>query len=203
MPTSQDSSFPSPKKPGRRCGYPSRCKHAYDFNPNQHRFGNDKFTDKNLNQKNISVSSSYLPPDLNSIHIKDQLNKIVDDMPVPFILFLDSNAHNEAWGSPTATSDARGAIITEFIDERELILLNDGRPTFLTSAGHFTHIDLTIGFPDIASNLKWYTLDDTMDSDHFPIIRETGEPSPINPKPPKWNLRKANWKEYQKATKSK
>ena len=78
--------------------------------------------------------------------------------------------------------------------------MNTGSPThFSTRNGKTSAIDLTFSSPQIAQHLKWDTLKEPYDSDHFPI-KITYEDNSIttqNYLQPKWHIRKKNWPIYQ------
>lgn len=85
----------------------------------------------------------------------------------------------------------------DFIDDHSLILLNSGEPTFLSSSGTYTHIDLTICSPDLASKFHWKPHHDLFGSDHFPILLGTNLLCPLSACPPRWKLSSANWSLFQ------
>ncbi|KAG5879546.1 hypothetical protein JTB14_024989 [Gonioctena quinquepunctata] len=62
-----------------------------------------------------------------------------------------------------------------------------------------TLIDITLCSSDISHSFSWSTLDDPHGSDHLPIIIETNCMYPTGEtKTHKiWNLKKANWSQYQ------
>ena len=92
----------------------------------------------------ISICNIYIPPSY-SLKTKD-LENIISQIPKPFILLGDFNAHNHLWGSSNITS--RGRLIENFINHHNLSLLNDGSTTYLHPAtGTLTNIDLAICDP--------------------------------------------------------
>ena len=52
------------------------------------------------------------------------------------------DAHHTSWSSPA--SDSRDNVLADWLIDDNLALLNSGHPTYLSSTGAFTHIDLTI-----------------------------------------------------------
>ena len=64
-----------------------------------------------------------------------------------------------------------------------------------SSSGTFSAIDLTLSDPATF-------IEDSCDSDHFPIIIENTKPGKSDPqtvsKTPRWNFKKANWQAYKK-----
>ena len=103
---------------------------------------------------------------------------------------MDANAHHPHWGS--AAVDARGTILFVFLDSANLVCLNSGEPTFCSSSGLFSHIDLTFCFPTLA--LPHFFLGmphphfDSFNSDHFPILLDSSFSYPCTSSIPKWNL---------------
>ena len=85
-----------------------------------------------------------------------------------FVLTGDFNAHNQLWGSKT--TDTQGALLWDWIDEKEMVVLNDGSPTRLDPHhGTLSCIDLSIVNQELAPKTWWGALDDSWGSDHFPI----------------------------------
>jgi hypothetical protein len=89
----------------------------------------------------LTICSLYLPPNITVTN--DELESIVRQLPSPFLLLGDFNAHNPMLGS-TFTNNK--AYITEkLIDNFQLCLLNNRSPTYLHPAtGTFSCIDLSI-----------------------------------------------------------
>ena len=68
-----------------------------------------------LNRK-ISVCSLYLPPSLDfDLH---DLQSLVDQLPVPFLLLGDFNAHHSLWGSENL--DNKGKVIEDLLDKNDV-----------------------------------------------------------------------------------
>ena len=120
--------------------------------------------------------------------------------PFDVIFTGDFNAHHPAWGSNN--SDAEGRAVIEWLDEQDLILLNDGSPTRLNPTGLNSHIDLTAVNARIASASAWATVKDTMGSDHLPqqvtllnYIAQGTEAQCSGEQ--KFLLEKANWAQFR------
>ena len=153
-----------------------------------------------INNRKITICNMYLPPNLSTQTISNTLiDKITPIITGSFILTMDANSHHISWGSPN--SDAKGKIINDWINQNELVLLNNGDPTYLTSTGNFTHIDLTICSPDIAAELNWSTYKDTLNSDYYPIIIEASSITELENNPQKWKTQSANWNIFQEQLK--
>jgi len=144
----------------------------------------------------LTTCSLYLPPNNDNNNLIEDLNKLLDELPRPFIIHADANAHHPAWGSNMG--DHRGNLLEQWILDNDLILLNTEEPTFLSSTGTYSHIDLTIATPDIAGLFTWYPYHTTNTSDHFPIIVDTTIEIPKIQEVEKWSTREANWTDFQK-----
>ena len=137
----------------------------------------------------IAIASIYLP---GREQVTNQsLIRIIQQLPTPFILLGDFNAHHENWG--TAPADARGRIISTIINNMQLNCLNDGSPTHESG----TSIDLTICNPNITPILTWTVLDSLLSSDHHPIMISTiNQNNNDVQQRPRYNYKKANWDSY-------
>ncbi|VDI75549.1 Hypothetical predicted protein [Mytilus galloprovincialis] len=119
--------------------------------------------------KTITLCSIYIPP--NSIIDKAKLKNLTDQLPSPFILMGDFNAHNPLWGSKT--HNAKGKIIEDFVSQEGLCIFNDGSNTYLHPGnGSYSSIDITICDPSLLLDYSWRVHDDLCGSDHFPIVLE-------------------------------
>ena len=145
----------------------------------------------------ISVCSLYLPPD-NALNptLADDLSNLITQLPRPFVICTDANAHNITWGSEN--TNPRGQIIEDWLLEEELEILNTKEPTYLCSSGKFSHIDITIVSEGIADLLTWNPHHDTMDSDHFPLLIKSALDLEPGCGLKCWKTDKANWKEFCK-----
>lgn len=102
--------------------------------------------------KEMTICSIYLLPGENIT--RNVLNELVQQLPKPYILLGDFNAHSPQWGDKRL--DQRGKMIEEFLVSNDNILLNDKVPTFIHSAyGSTSAIDLTIASPTIALDFSW------------------------------------------------
>lgn len=117
--------------------------------------------------KTITVCSVYLEPHL-KITIYD-LEHLIEQLPEPFLVVGDFNAHSNFWGSEK--TDTRGQIIEDFILSNNLCLLNTGKPTYCSpSSRKMSCIDLSFCSPSIFMDFKWDILNDPYGSDHLPIV---------------------------------
>ena len=144
-------------------------------------------------KKPLTICSIYLPP--NSNVDSSQLYDLIDQLPTPFYLLGDFNAHNPLWGSDSI--NPKGRIVEDILFKSNLALLNDGSPThFDTRSGGRSMIDLTICTPDLSAKSQWSVIDDLHQSDHFPILisQEVPEKQEI---PKFFNFKRADWTSFE------
>jgi len=125
----------------------------------------------------------------------NSLKQLYDQLPQPCLILGDFNAYSPMWGCNNL--DARGRNIETFIDQANLILLNNGAPTHPNNTND-TAIDLSLSSPIISQDFEWNTIPSLFDSDHFPIILTThiheADPTPMR------LMRDADWNIYKHST---
>ena len=143
--------------------------------------------------KTITICSIYIPPRYQLGN--RELNDLLDQLPSPFILIGDMNAHNITWGNPD--NNTKGDKLEKLISDYDLCLWNDGCPTYIHPAtGTFSAIDMSICSPSLFLDFEWQVHDDLCGSDHFPtFLNPTNRPDPTGV--PRWNLKKADWSEFR------
>ena len=104
----------------------------------------------------VTLCSLYLPP-RESVTYK-QLTSLVEQLPTPYILLGDFNAHSTVWGS--RKTSRRGRTIERLLDKKSLCLFNNGTPTFLCRSGRRSALDLTICHPTIFAEYDWRVMRD-------------------------------------------
>ncbi len=142
----------------------------------------------------ITLCSLYLPP---SKPIEEhRLNDLIIQLPTPYILIGDFNAHNIIWGCNN--TNQRGLQIENFISDNSLSYMNDpSSKTYLhPGTGSYSAIDLTLCSPVILPDFSWKVDDDLHGSDHFPILISENQPTAYS-QPRRWKLSKANWTKFQ------
>lgn len=142
----------------------------------------------------IYICNIYLPPNQNIN--KEVMKDLILQIPTPYLILGDFNAHNPIWGAPTL--NPRGKIIEELTEND--ILLNDDTPThYCARSGTFSTIDLSFAHPNIAPSLNWHSLQPIYGSDHAPItIKHINNiPNEVDDTKIKWKLETANWTHYQ------
>ncbi|GBN76311.1 putative RNA-directed DNA polymerase from transposon X-element, partial [Araneus ventricosus] len=115
----------------------------------------------------ITVCFIYLPP--NEIIRQTDLDDLIKQLPVPFIILGDFNGHNTLWGS--VDTNARGRQVEKLLDGHSLCLLNNSSFTHFHPATKTFHtLDLAICSSSLAPYWDFSVSDDLFNSDHFPII---------------------------------
>lgn len=118
------------------------------------------------------------------------------------IIVGDFNAHSPLWDNECKHVNSKR--FQENIVDSEMCLLNDGSITRIPDVS--THrpsaIDLSLVSPDLAVNTLWYVCEDTLGSDHLPIIIQLDEKidyinSITEEKVPKFNYKFAKWDIFQ------
>lgn len=130
-----------------------------------------------------------------------QLEDIWKDLTGRIIWCGDFNAHSTLWGEK---DDVNGNVIEEFMEEKELVCLNDGSGTRIDVArGTESVIDLTIVTKNIAGKCDWEVLNEsTVGSDHYPIRIQIGVEVGIEHgvREERWILEKADWDKYREVS---
>ncbi|GFN92585.1 RNA-directed DNA polymerase from mobile element jockey [Plakobranchus ocellatus] len=143
-------------------------------------------------EKTLTVCSLYLPP--NSRVSKLSLAELFAQLPKPFLVLGDFNAHSPAWGD--SRRDGRGRVLEEFTAENDLIILNSGEQTFVHSAYHSTSaIDLAVASPSIAAECFWAAHSNLCGSDHFLIFLTLSSHFNGNTNTT-FNFKKADWNRF-------
>ena len=143
--------------------------------------------------KTLTICSIYLPPHT-QVTVRD-MEELVEQLPKPFILVGDFNAHSSMWGS--MTTDTRGQIIEDFIMTNDICILNTNAPTYCTpSTGKMSCLDLAFCSSDLYIHLNWEVHDNPYGSDHLPCLIHLTQPTPVPTKPQRWKLHLANWTLY-------
>jgi ribonuclease HI len=152
------------------------------------------------NEDIINVTSVYLPRGprgdntdwLKSLSISDK----------NWLVLGDFNAHSPLWDSE-CTQVTCNRLIENIVDSK-LVLLNDGKitripdlPTHKPSA-----IDLSLASSDMALNYEWTPLEDSLGSDHLPIVISTNSSEKMvhsngQDKIPKFKYHLANWEAFE------
>ncbi|KAJ8911000.1 hypothetical protein NQ315_011265 [Exocentrus adspersus] len=151
-----------------------------------------KATVKVIAPEKFTLCSLYLP----DVHWNvDELNLLVEQLPRPFVLMGDFNAHNDLWGS--LRIDTRGRDLEKWLDRPGIACINKGSKThFNTISNTFSAIALIIVTSQLLSKLAWSVDEDLQNSDHFPVLIKSEKPNNVIASPIKWNTKKADWKSF-------
>ncbi|MCU7800042.1 MAG: endonuclease/exonuclease/phosphatase family protein, partial [gamma proteobacterium symbiont of Lucinoma myriamae] len=122
------------------------------------------------------------------------------------IIVGDFNIRDGLWDSTyILNSNKRGKEMIKFIEENNLVVLNNGDGTrHNDETGHSTAIDLTLASSDACQGFNWYVHQNTLGSDHFPIVTTINQchKKVIQGSIPRWNLSKADWTQFSELTKT-
>ena len=146
-----------------------------------------------FNRRYVTLCTVYLPPGVPLPAA--ELRRLAADLQPPFLIMGDFNSHHTSWGC--ATTNRRGRLVERFIIDESLCILNTGTRTHVTlPSGHTSAIDLSLSSPELTDLLAWDVSDNPLSSDHFPIILKYRDGPILGKRPPRWNLRKADWSEF-------
>lgn len=137
----------------------------------------------------LTIVNVYVPP---TIDIDVGLYQALFTRPNTIIVG-DLNAKNKLWNS--ATENGRGRAIETLVTQHNYVVLNTGQPTFQNSRGHTSHIDLALVSHSLGAKCTWTTMNNTMGSDHMPMITEVGESLYVEVDTVlKWRVNIGHWK---------
>ena len=147
-----------------------------------------------LDHRHFTLCSIYLPPGIALPRL--ELRQLVAELPSPFLLLGDFNAHNILCGCRGV--DTRGRVLERFIHEELLSIFNTGTRThFAMPSGSTSALDLSLATPQLMPLFTWHVADDPMGSDHFPVWLTYQDNPSLGARPKRWNLRKADWDEFE------
>ena len=105
-----------------------------------------------------------------------ELNNLLAQLPAPFVIMGDFNAHSPLWGC--SDTNQRGKVVERFLTKADANIMEatcvDIR-MLNTSA-----IDLTLCDPVLAPELPWSVIEDDNGSDHFPTRLDITPPGDRN-----------------------
>ena len=155
-------------------------------------------------QKRITICSIYIPPGANNDFRKRDLENLIDQLPKPYMLLGDFNAHNTLWHD--GRIDDRGLTIENVFIDKDCHFLDKDEDTHVythvdenrESTLRSSHIDLSICSLSLFLEYEWKRWGDLMRSDHFPIqIKAESRARPLTFS--KWIIKKADWGKFQQA----
>ncbi|GFW87097.1 putative RNA-directed DNA polymerase from transposon X-element [Trichonephila clavipes] len=137
-----------------------------------------------------TVCCLYLP--LNVVIHQHDLNNLVDQLPVPFVILVDFNGHSTLWGS--AKTNPRGRQIEQVLSDHCLCLLNHEEPTYFHEPTRSFHtLDLAICSPSLFPDFNLSVEKDLYNSDHFPVILSHDSDTDGKTFPPTYSYSLADW----------
>ena len=150
------------------------------------------------NLSDINIASVYYPKGPNNT-----TQKWLDEIDIDKKLWLitgDFNCHSPYWDKHSnhcSNTEFEGKIITS-----NLVILNDGRITRVPDIKNHkpSALDLTLVSPKLADLCTWDVCEDTLGSDHYPLIidindyEENLEEEDLIPR---FNYKKADWEKYK------
>ena len=111
----------------------------------------------------------------------------------------DFNVSNYLWDASAPIGS--GEHLADTIMDSEMTELNDGSITRLGQTNQRdSAIDLTLASADLSNEIHWQTLDDSLQSDHIPIVVEFDNMNLAQSEidnTPKYQYDKANWDAFQ------
>ena len=117
--------------------------------------------------KTLTLCSIYIPPSYSLGG--NELDQLISQLPSPFILTGDMNAHSTIWGN--TQNNNKGNTLENFIEHNELCLWNDNTQTYIHPAtGSTSAIDLSLCSPSLFLDFDWSVHEDLGGSDHFPTF---------------------------------
>ena len=148
-------------------------------------------------RKRITLCSLYLPP--GEPVSKRDMENLLQQLPKPFMILGDFNAHHHVWHDPRREDD-RGKMLAEFIEEQDVALLDKNKFTSIWKVDKsFSHVDLSLCSVDLLTQFRWDVNEEPLSSDHFPILLKS-EIQRNNTGSPKWITKKADWNLYRSCT---
>ena len=136
----------------------------------------------------LNCFSMYFPPGALMSFEKLKLNISGSNN----VIVGDFNAKNKLWGSQS--TDARGRLIDMFIDEEDLVCINNKCGTRINNNGTLSHLDLALISSSLSAKVTFHVSQDSLGSDHFPIILNFSTVSTLPQTPTFYlNFKKACW----------
>ena len=86
------------------------------------------------------------------------------------------------------------------MDEYNMVALNTGAGTYVRRTGVISHLDIAMATVDIARTANWTVLNDTLGSDHLPVVITLNDPAIAEEVTiPQWLYCRADWDNYKAA----
>jgi len=136
----------------------------------------------------MTISNVYNPPrnDINVAEYQQILGR------GNTVVVGDFNSQSTLWGS--AQTDRNGEVLEGLLDDYGLVSLNTGDGTFIKQQGDCSHPDLTIVSGRLAAKSSWTVINDSLGSDHLPILVTLNERMSHQPSQRvTWAMKRADW----------
>lgn len=152
--------------------------------------------------KNLDIISLYTNG--NTLITKEDYEHVLSHVSENHIIVGDFNVRDSLWEDKyTHDENEAGKNLINFIEENNLVILNNGEGTRLNiETGDVTALDLTLAARGVSQGHQWYVHQNCLDSDHYPIITILNAKYKCVTQDtiPKWNLSKADWTHFKKLT---
>ena len=144
----------------------------------------------------ITFCNIYLPP--NETLNQNDLDDLLQQLPNPYIITGDFNAHSSLWGNQN--TNFRGQIVENLISANNLSILNNGEKThFHEPTKTFHATDLSLCAPILFPFWNFTVSSDLHDSDHFPVyLKPVGQNINLCKRNQRYIYLKADWQTYQR-----
>src|SRR6218665_264183 len=143
--------------------------------------------------KAITLCSIYLPP--HATWKEQDLKDLISQLPAPFLLLRDFNAHSPVWGCKKL--DSKGKRLENILPELDICLLNNKSHTYIHPAsGSQSAIDLSFCDSSVFLDFEWKVDTDAHDNDHIPVILKSSI-NQSSDQPNRWTLNRADWDQFQ------
>lgn len=115
----------------------------------------------------------------------------------PCLIFGDFNSHNIHWNC--SHTDTNGKKILNSVSDSDLTLINENTLTHIDfSRDKLSNIDLVFSSPTILDKIKLPVIEDTWNSDHYPLsVKLSTEKVLYSKKSSRLTSRKTDWSLYQ------
>lgn len=157
-----------------------------------------------ITTRELTLYSCYASPNRDIENLEDILTEISRmRLPKKAIIAGDFNGKSPQWGMNI--TDARGRVITEWIAQNDLVVLNEGTTPTFQRRDQSSILDLTLATPDVKKTIKkWEVSDEESLSDHKFIIFETVQNdqliSPAMPERKGWQTKKLDTEKLKTVT---
>lgn len=146
----------------------------------------------------MTIVSIYIPPNRATIPTLQQLNELEKQLPKPFMIVGDVNSRHINLLS-TYTNEF-GLLAMNFINNNNLVIINDDQVTRVGVHGESAILDLVIVTGDLAATFEVETTEDFYGSDHK-LIKVNAVQKLVEVRTPNYNYKRANMEKFRKSTK--